>query len=481
MADVSTPIDAYQAAAPLWRLVDDATAGEMAVKAAGEMYLPKPNPKDISQENRLRYEQYIKRAVYYNASGRTLAGLIGLAFAKFPEIKAPAALEDITKNLDGAGTTLVQHMHETLGEVLKNGRAGLLADFPKTTGVTSKAAEQTAGIRPTVSYYPAEGVINWRTIVVGGQSQLSLVVLCETHREYEGFGEKCTKQFRVLLLEGGIYKVEIWREKKNATSTLDKYERVEDFIPLDGAGHTLSEIPFTFVGSQNNGVAINDSPMRDIATVNIAHYRNSADYEDSVYFCGQPQFWISGLDVEWRDHLEKVGVYVGSRNVLPLPVGASAGILQAEPNTLAKEAMDAKERQLAALGARLIMVGTVNKTATQQDSEDSIANSVLSLCCDNVSAAYTRSLIWAAQFGNITGEILVDMPTDFAQRTIDSAELAQLIQGVQSGLIPLDDFWARMRATGVIDSTKTNDDIREEIDQNPPPALAADPKQAAGG
>jgi hypothetical protein len=276
-----------------------------------------------------------------------------------------------------------------------------------------------------------------------------------------------------LLLENGVYKVEIWREKKAKPGEIitEKYERIDQFIPLDGKGQTLSEIPFTFVGSQNNGVAVNESPMRDIATVNIAHYRNSADYEDSVFFCGQPQFWIAGLDETWRDHLEKQGIYVGSRNVLPLPVGASAGILQAEPNTLVKEAMDAKEKQLAALGARLIVIGSAAKTATQQDSEDSIANSVLSLCCDNVSAAYTRALEWAAQFANVDGKVLVDMPTDFAERTMDPNELANVMKGVQAGLIPTSDFWSRCRAVGLIDSKKTDDDIREEIDQNPPPSL----------
>ncbi len=47
------------------------------------------------------------------------------------------------------------------------------------------------------------------------------------------------------------------------------------------------EIPFTFVGAQNNDPTIDDSPLAALVEINHGHYRNSADYEDSVWFCGR--------------------------------------------------------------------------------------------------------------------------------------------------------------------------------------------------
>ena len=85
----------------------------------------------------------------------------------------------------------------------------------------------------------------------------------------------------------------------------------------------MKEIPFTFVGAQNNDPSIDESPLYDIAMINLGHYRNSADYEESVFWCGQAQPWISGLDEQWRDWMEKNGVYVGSRAPMMLPVGLS--------------------------------------------------------------------------------------------------------------------------------------------------------------
>lgn len=476
MADVSTPNAAYNAAAPSWRLIRDACAGEATIKAAGFEYLCRPNPGDKSQAAVERANQYLKRAVWYGATGRTVDGLLGLAFQKEPKIEVPSAVKPILENIDGGGQTVVQHMHESLGQVISQGRAGLLTDFPKKSGQVSKADERTLGLRPTITYYDALSIINWRTVTIGGETRLSMIVLHEIATEFSGFEESLEPQYRVLELVDGKYRVQIWREDKNATGIAGKKWVVVDTIfPTNGAGNPLTEIPFTFIGSKNNAPPVDKAPMLDIASLNVAHYRNSADYEDSVYFCGQPQFWMSGLDENWVKMLEEKGVYMGSRSILPLPVGGAAGILQAAPNTLAKEAMSAKEAQMAALGARLIQADKSLKTATQQQSEDAVANSVLGICADNTSAAYQTAFTWAASFGNTAGKVEVAIPKDFTQFTIAPDELAQLIQGVQSALIPQSDFWRRMRAAGVIDPKKTDDEIREEIDQNPPLGLGADP------
>ncbi|PTM36965.1 hypothetical protein DA103_06750 [Enterobacter cloacae] len=112
---------------------------------------------------------------------------------------------------------------------------------------------------------------------------------------------------------------------------------------------------------------------------NHGHYRNSADYEDSVWFCGQVQPYMTGLDTNWRDHLEKKGVKIGSRSPLLLPKEGSFGYAQAQPNMLAKEAMDSKRDYMVQLGARLIEQNATAKTATQASGEQTSSTSVLGI------------------------------------------------------------------------------------------------------
>lgn len=467
MTDVNSHRPEYDDALPVWRKVTDAAAGEHAVKMGGTKYLPKPNAHDNSSQNIERYEGYVARAVYYNATGRTVNALVGLAFEKWPEVTIPAGIDYAMEDCTGTGLTLVQHAQATLAEVIKTGRAGILADYPQSEGGVSVADVASGVARSTLTMYRAEDVVNWQTEKRGAKVVLTLVVLSEQYEKKDEFNVESEKQYRVLRLTDR-YTVEIWRKLLNTSTGKDEWILAESYQPTLGSGAAAGEIPFTFIGSQNNDWRVDPSPLHDLSVLNLAHYRNSADYEDSVYFTGQPQFWIAGLTEEWRDHLQKTGVYVGSRTILPLPIQGSAGILQAQPNTLAREAMQDKEAQMAALGARLLTVGGVAKTATQTDSEDTSAHSVLSLACDNVSDAYRRALGWFAAFANVSGEIEFEIPTQFARRKVDPAELSALISLVQGGHMPQTDLWSRLRTVGLIDSTKTDDDLREEIDATLP-------------
>jgi hypothetical protein len=269
------------------------------------------------------------------------------------------------------------------------------------------------------------------------------------------------------LDEAGIYTQEVWEESSSETTMV-----VAPFTPLNGLGHPWKLIPFQFLGSENNDTSIDDSPLYDMAVLNIGHYCNSADYEDSVWFSGQPQFWISGLDEAWRDHLEANGIYVGSRAPLTLPVNGSCGFAQPEPNTLVKEAMDAKKEDMVSLGARLIERGSAVKTATQADNDSAAEHSVLSLVVSNVSEAYSQCLVWMAEFVNAPGETLYKLNQDFSQITLDATILSALFNAVQGGKLPAGDFWQYLRDRGVIDPEKTDDQIRDELEtESPGPAL----------
>jgi Domain of unknown function (DUF4055) len=478
----------YVAQQRAWKMFEDAAAGELQIKAARETYLPRPNPSDTSQENKERFEAYLRRAVYYGVTGRTLKSFVGMAYMTDPTVDLPPAISGLADDISGSGLTLLQQSQSALSEVLKAGRAGLLADYPKTSGEISKAQLLTQQIQPTLTLYRAMDIRNWRVSKVGGKYMLVLVVLAESKEEAEedGFGVKETGCYRVLklapIVPGSttlVYTVEVWEQQAGADLNTRTWSVADTFQPKRGDGTNWSEIPFTFSGSENNDWTVDDAPLGDLAFLNIAHYRNSADYEDSVYTVGQPQLWVAGLDERWRDWLQIKGIYLGSRAPLLLPKEGSAGLLQASPNTLAKEAMDAKEKQMAALGARLIQAINTVKTATQQESEDGVAHSVLSLCCENVSSAYRKALGWCAIFASADdSEVDFSISGEFTRSALDGPTLTVLMQMVQAGIMPMSDFWDRMRDAGYISSDKDDDDLREELEQdaaNAMPDLGAAP------
>jgi hypothetical protein len=441
-----------------WKQNRDACEGEDAVKKGG--YLPNPTPTDTSPESVSRFTNYTERAVYTNASGRTVEGLVGIAFGDWPEHALPKTLEYLIRDADGAGIGLFSQAQFAVGELVTTARGGLLVDYPKVEGGASVEDLTSGKVAARMVWYATEDIHDWATTRVGSLIKLSYVKLKEKRqtRSDDGFEIVEKEAYRLLRLEDEKYTVEILVKGDAGWVSEGKN------VALDSKGKPFDVIPFQFLGAQNNDPRVDKAPLTDLVKVNLGHFRNSADYEESVFMLGQPQVTMTGLDEAWRDHIEASGVYFGSRRVLMGPQGATIGLLQVQPNTLAAEAMKMKREDMVALGARLLQPGSAIKTAEQSKSETRAAYSVLSLICDNVSAAYTNALQWAAKFMGASGEVEFAISTDFDGLTFNTEVVKTVMDGVQKGLIPKSDAWATLRKLNVIDQEKTDEEIRDEID-----------------
>ena len=201
------------------------------------------------------------------------------------------------------------------------------------------------------------------------------------------------------------------------------HQRMHRVYPKKKGGAFFDEIPFIPLGSQVNDFSIDSIPLESLALMNLAHYRNSAEYENSVFICGQIQPVISGLSEEWRDHLEKSGIKLGSFSPLTLPEGGSFQFAQAESNMVAREAMKDKFDYMQALGAKVLDKTTANKTATQVNEEAATQHSVLSLCVSNLNEASEYYLKWCAEFEGRGFDAKFSIKQDFARGEIGLEEL----------------------------------------------------------
>ncbi|MCK6158022.1 DUF4055 domain-containing protein [Moraxella osloensis] len=438
-------------ALPAMKLVSDSYSGEPYVSA----YLPNPSP---SYEDPLishaRFDAYKERANYYNVTRRTIQSLVGMVFSKYPMI-------DNADNFDKK--EIAQTAKRAVIEVLQKGRCGLLADYPINQGVVSKQQLNALGYQPKVKLYPAESVINWRT----ENDKLTLVVIREKYvTEDDGFSLKTAEQLIVLRLTDGVATSQLVQQKDG------QWVFGEVSAIRQSNGKAFSEIPFTFIGSENNDADVDDSPMYDLAKVNIAHYRNSADYEESIFLAGQPTLFVSGVTDAWRDEYydgvtidangkevftEGHPITLGSRTAHLLGVGSTAQLLQADANTALFEAMSHKEQQMVALGAKLIDTSTTNKTATEANSENATNTSVLSTIANNVSDAFSKALNYCCLFTGDKPECVVTLNTNYQTNKMTAQERQQLIAEWQSGAIS----FKEMRDKLVEDEIATVEDVEQ--------------------
>lgn len=470
MSSVSTVRSDLAKRIPMYDMIKACVEGEESVKAGGELYLPKPNAELNTTANNARYRAYVARAVYYNATGRTREGLAGQIFANDPEIKYPPRLKWLVTDSNGAGVGLLQLAKMSVNDVLDYGRHGLWVDYP-SMGRVATAQELVDGIvRPVIHTYDPRDVINWRTTVRGSQRILSLIVLREKYTvEDYGFDTSEETQYRELRLDAdGYYYVQVWRpaiEGKSGIGSSSGFTKYGEAVyPTDAEGNRLTEIPFTFIGSVNNDETIDPAPMADLARLNLGHYRNSADYEEACFICGQPTLFISGMEASWYKDVLKGEIPFGSRNGIALNQGALPHLVQAKANMLPMEAMVHKEKQMVALGAKLIENRSVQRTLGEAEMERTGELSALSVIARNVSLAYTWAMEWCAAFvGESEDSVSLELSTDFAVSRLTANDRVQLLRDWQGGGIAWSEYRDILRKAGV--KLKDDDDARKEIEE----------------
>jgi len=447
----------YDRFAPLWEKVSDACAGQDALKARSPLYLPDPSEGREGDRAHAdaRYRGYCRRAVYLNATGRTLSALVGIAYANWPRVVLPRGLNYLLEDADGSGVGLINQSQWVLSEVLKKGRVGLLADattLDETEALRDMSVAQLReiGHRFLVAAYSAESILTWEL----DRGRLTRLVLSEIHHDYTGGEVWEVPQLRELLLVEGRCQVRLWRQ----------YTAAGQFHLVSDVATSFARIPFTFIGATNNDATPDQPPLLDLANVNLAHFQNSADFEESVFLNGQPQLVFEGATKEWA---EEADVVFGARAALVTPPGTTAKLLQVQPNTLVREAMRDKEQMMAALGARLLGPGGKTMTATQSAAETKSAYSQLSLAADNVSEGYRKTLAEIAGLAG-SGEVDFAIDTRFNDLALDANALRETVAAWQAGMVPTSDAWAVLRRLGVVDQGKSDEQLRDELDAQGP-------------
>lgn len=466
MPNYSATRQEYNDALPSWRLVKRCVAGAREIRKHDE-YLPMPDPTNLSEENLERYRQLKKRAMFLNVTGRTRTGLLGAVFRKTAEVELPSGVQYLLENASGDGASLEQLSKEAVGECLDTGRGGFLTDYPKLEGESGRprTAAESAGKQAWIHHYPALSIINWREKVIDGRKRLVLVVLHEkiSEESADGFEFEIVDQYRALVLQDGVYKQRLYR---------DDIPEGEESIPTDQAGKTFDHIPFHFYGAENNDAAVDKGPLEDIADVNILHYGNSATVEEAGFISSQPTlFMTSSITADEFAKFNPNGVHIGSRRGINLGAQGSATMLQAKETQLALELMRDKQDQMLMIGARIVQKGGGAETAEAVRIRYSSDNSVLGTIAGNVSEALKLAILDAERFmvgqPDMTGTVFW-LNQEFFDEAMDAQMILAQVQLWQQGIIAKKDLRTNLRQAGTIESDRTDDDIDEDIEAQPP-------------
>jgi hypothetical protein len=382
---VNTPHKQYQANIAKWTRARDCFEGSDAVKEAGTEYLPMLDSH--KHGDMAGYDAYKKRALFYNATGRTVEGLAGFIFQKEAKFEVPKDfekhLEDVTMDGVDADTFALK-----LGrEILLTGRVGAMLDMSQEQGDEPQ--------RPYWIQYDAEDIISWQTERRNGDPSVTTrIVLREFVDEVDPkdpFEFEDVEQYRVLeLTPDNIYQQSLWRkdEKKEGG---EQWVQFGETITPTRREEPLHFIPFVFGSTTSTAVAVSKGPLFDMIEVNLSHYRTMADLEHGRHFTALPTPWFSGA----RDSEEEMTI--GSGVAWELEQGGQAGMLEfsgAGLTALVTAEQD-KRKMMAVLGARLLEEqAAVEETATAVIMRHSAEGATLRTMVNVLEKMLTRLVHW---------------------------------------------------------------------------------------
>lgn len=417
----------------IWQKCIDFYEGEEAVKEHRTDYIPV-----LAGQSSVKYDAYVNRGIFYNAAGRTVAGLVGAIFRKEAFIQLPDGLSYLYDDATNTGVSIYQLLVHTLTEQMVTSRSGILVDRPKDGG------------RPYLTYYDALAIRNWNIGV-------PFVTLAETYWDFEqdAYAPEEKTRFRELRLDSsGNYYQNVWVD-------------LDGYIPdqpayLVNRGRPISYIPFVCITPSGMDFDVIRPTILDLVNVQHKHYMLSCDYANGLHVVGLPTPYITGIK-----KTDDLVLNLGTDTTLAIPNPASkVGFLEFQGQGLdpMEKALTKLENMLAALGARLVETSKnqmKSETAEGVRTREAAATAVLSSIIYAVEKGFTKALRWMAEWeGYDPNEVQIKINRELVESRIDSNTMNALLNLLQQQAISYETFYHNLEEAGF---TLPGVDYKKEI------------------
>lgn len=270
-----------------WRKNRTFIAGEDAVKACGQTYLPKMRVDDGPEH----YQRHLENTGFYPATAKIALGIEGLIFRAPIQLSTTSFRAQLLANsITPRNHGLTELSKAFVREKLTTNYTGLLADHPGREGFENLNAENAdrKGYRPRVALYKGESILEVTEGPVGLNHQIINVRLLEN----DG------KRVRQLLInDDGLYEQRVY--DADTAGQFDRNSYVSHIPTVNGA--PMTEIPFVLDTSEG-GTCPTPAMIETTVDLNLAHYRLSGQLSNMTWMTSGPLIKIVGFTREKDDN-----------------------------------------------------------------------------------------------------------------------------------------------------------------------------------
>ncbi|WP_440216230.1 DUF4055 domain-containing protein [Chromobacterium piscinae] len=454
MSDVSTQSPAIKAMAEDWPIIDALMGGTKAMRAAGEMFMPR-----WPLEDRQEYDARLKTATLYPALSETVEQMIGRVFGdQISRKDVPQRIEDeVLLNVDREGRSLDVFAAAWFGEALQRGVSYLLVNYPRVEGARTMADEKAAGARPYWCHISPKSVLGWKTDKSGGSEHLVQFRYIEQIEEPDGeFGTKVIKQ--IVALEPG--RCRLYRE------TGADWSLCEEFEMTAGSG-PLKDIPLIPLYTKRTGFLTGKPPLLELAHLNVKHWQSQSDQDTILHTARVPILARIGAEPQYDQEGRKRDDMQIGKSLVDLPANGDMKYIEHTGAAISagKESLADLEEQMKVAGAKLLTRSVLAMTDSQARGESlkeiSQLRAMANALEDSIAKALDYTAMWMG-LGDNGGEVEISGNID-----ADFDPSASMDVLVKMGLSPETMFSEAKRRGLIAESLSWADELERRAGMPP--------------
>ena len=454
---VDRPSSAYLEMAEHWKLPRDLNGGTLAMRDAGETWLPK-EPK----EELIAYEARKGRSVLYGAYPDTLEKLVSKPFSKPITVKdgLPERLKAIEDNIDRNGNDLTKFSRELFKDAIDHGISHFIVDYPVQDVPPRLDVARATGINPYFAHIPAESIIGWRSEKnKSGEEELTQVRIKSSKYEPKGlYGEEPVEYVKVISREG-------WETHRKGKDDNEFVKVKEGPNKFPG-----NKIPLVTLYINQTGFMTGTPPLENLAWLNLSHWQISSDIRNCLRWASVGMWYGTGLT---EDDLEK-GYTIGPSKFLgSISENAKFGVIEAKGDAIdiGNKALEGLEARMEVLGLQPFMRKTGTITATGRAIDEARTQSQIHSWIRSLENKLEMGYEYAAKWIKaVIAEVFsIDVFSEFSISTSAEKDLQILLQMAMNSMIPNYVFLAEVQRRGTLSDVWDIEEIDEKARQSAPP------------
>lgn len=451
-----------EAMVPYWDKVDAIIDGIDAMRAAGEMFLPKFT-KEGADGYRFRKTQTKMTNVYRDI----IEGLASKPFEQSVQLigdndaaAVPSEIETFQWDVDGSGNNMTVFAANTFFNGINSAIDWIWVDYDKPDpNVRTVADQRASGRRPYWSHVLGRNVLEARSMMIAGKEVLT---------------------YARILEPGDPDHVRVFERMSDGTVTWELYQRTDRIVPdrdsyfarVDGGTISIGEIPLIpFVTGRRDGRSWRVFPaLQDAADLQVELYQQESGLKFAKTLTAFPMLAANGMKPPMKDGKPVTDIDVGPNVIL---WGQSDGNgnygswSYVEPNaeSLKFLAEDIKStiQNLRELGRQPLTASSSNITVITAAVAAGKAKSAVKAWAYGLKDALENALKMTAKFMGITYDPMVHVFVDFDD-WMEGEDIDAIVTLNEKGKLSDETTWEELTRRGVLSTNFTADRERDRIE-----------------